>query len=273
LIFNDDPNTLQGFFIIETTWFVLFVTMLELYRRLHAKDKLGKTYQQLKQRNESIEVASANKQLLQDLSANLSKEYLDKTYPGRLIAIFLNKVYDITNLSHPGGNLSWKNQNWQEISRYMYGSNNDEKDRTVSNFGHTHSLVGYKWLEKYCYLGTVEPLLDEAWPLVDKNNTPTYSDSKKWSKVNSVDLNSSTKLYEFKNEEFKINLLTKGVKYFGLSWNITDTVTKKTRCYTTCISLSLEYASYRKWLLKKYWMQQNSSTENESANNTLKVNT
>jgi hypothetical protein len=44
-------------------------------------------------------------------------------YPGLIIVQFKNRIYDLTNFNHPGGNHILQAVNFKEVSRYLIGIN------------------------------------------------------------------------------------------------------------------------------------------------------
>ena len=149
---------------------------------------------------------SEQKEIVANLNNFTPRAHLAYIYKNKRIVMVCNRIYDLKDLLHPGGNFLWDFNNWCEVSRYMIESYSDERDFYARTKGYNHSAVAYKWLEKYCFIGKLEPFKNAAeWNLYNLHGVPDYSENQPWKKVNQKQISKTTMLYEFQNENFVLN--------------------------------------------------------------------
>ena len=97
----------------------------------------------------------------------LTRKELDDRFPGKIVVMFLNRVYDLSDFTHPGGQYIWQFSKWREISRYLVGALGHPKD-FLEYTNYTHSAKAYALLDS-CYIGRFDEVSDpENWCLWDK---------------------------------------------------------------------------------------------------------
>ena len=130
---------------------------------------------------------------------------IQKKIPKLTIIFYLNKIYNLTNFVHPGGNFILQKCKWMEVSRYIKGIYSypfiKESDSNV------HSINAYKVLDKYL-IGKFElPISVNSSILVDSFlNKPTYSNCEPWRKITEFNITNNLSVYFFKNDNFFISL-------------------------------------------------------------------
>jgi cytochrome b involved in lipid metabolism len=62
------------------------------------------------------------------------------------MVIFFNRLYDITNFTHPGGAYILKMTNFTEISKYLNGAAGLDKNESIA---WKHSKDAFRMLETY----------------------------------------------------------------------------------------------------------------------------
>lgn len=169
-----------------------------------------------------------------------------------MILLIGNRIYDLTNWTHPGGYYIWAANKWREVSRYFYGAYSDEKLENTPNT-HNHSQHASRVIEQY-YIGKINPFKNEEnWVLLDKTSgLGALSDFQSWKKTSQVKISNSTSVYLFKNDNFVINPTFSGVEFFGRHWLVYSEDMKKVRNYTNCTSFLTDYRIYREELIKLY---------------------
>ena len=106
----------QDFVFIETSAIILIFFVLEFHFWLKSSFAIS--------RKDMVSKKITKKELHDDIVLSLNKHILrkelDEKYPDRLIIMFLNRIYDLTDFVHPGGQYIWTNSRWRETSRYIY---------------------------------------------------------------------------------------------------------------------------------------------------------
>jgi hypothetical protein len=152
-----------------------------------------------------------NNEIVKCLNSSMLRGQLDNKFPDKLIMMFLNKIYDLSNFTHPGGQYIWEWSRWRETSRYLIGAYGDEKDY-FDYMDYTHSMDAYKMLEK-TYIGKLEVFPDPAkWAIWDRaTGQSAYSENLPWRKSKQTKISETTDIYEFTNEDYKMNTFYSGI--------------------------------------------------------------
>jgi hypothetical protein len=180
---------------------------------------------------------------------------LKQKYPKKLVIMYLNRIYDISNMAHPGGAFIIRETNWTEVSRYLTGTSGLEKDGSKSWI---HSKDAYKLLEQY-YIGDIEDLSQQSAKgpsnsiLRNSSGDSAFSNNQMWVWTDTGDVSKTTKIFYFKNNDFKVKIDLKGVDWIGKHFQISNG--PKTRIYTNCSSLSKESTAYRLKLYSHMFQQ------------------
>lgn len=156
-----------------------------------------------------------NNEIVKCLNSSMLRGQLDNRFPDRLIMMFLNKIYDLSDFTHPGGQYIWEWSRWRETSRYLIGAYGDEKDY-FDYMDYTHSMDAYKMLEK-TYIGKLEVFPDPAkWAMWDRaTGKSAYSENVPWRKSKQTKISETTDIYEFTNEDYKMNTFYSGIFCFN----------------------------------------------------------
>lgn len=80
-----------------------------------------------------------------------------------------------------------------------------------------------------------------------------YSDNKVWLKHRQTRISDTTEIYEFTNDNYKMNTFYKGTEFFGKHYLVT--FNNKSRNYTNCTSLSVTNINYRANLINAYYKE------------------
>lgn len=191
-----------------------------------------------------------NDEIVRCLNSSMLRGQLDNRFPDKLIMMFLNRIYDLTNFTHPGGQYIWEWSRWRETSRYLIGAYGDEKD-SRDYMDYTHSMDAYKMLDK-SYIGKLEVFpAPETWAMWDRQTGKSaYSENIPWRKFKQTSISATTDIYEFTNEQYRMNTFYSGVEFFGKHYLVT--FNSKSRNYTNCTCLSRNNISYRQNLMAAY---------------------
>lgn len=77
----------------------------------------------------------------------VSKKKIRQEYPDTEYVIFKDKLYDVSGITHPGGNYIISHVIGEEISRYLYGAYSYELTKAMP---HKHTIYAHKMLgERY----------------------------------------------------------------------------------------------------------------------------
>jgi len=137
----------QDFIFIETAAVVLLYTSLEFWFWLNSSSAVSrKDFIHGKARDDVV-----HEDIIKCLNQPMLRRELDKRFGDKLIMMFLNRIYDLSNFTHPGGQYIWEWSRWRETSRYLVGAYGDEKDY-YDQMDYNHSMDAYKMLDK-CFIG------------------------------------------------------------------------------------------------------------------------
>lgn len=139
----------QIFLYVETPFIILIFIGLEFIfwlrsGALMSRDQMLVAKQKVTSSSKDKET---HKQIVDCLNSSMLRSELDRKFPDKIIMMFLNRIYDLTDFTHPGGQYIWEWSRWRETSRYLIGAYGDEKDY-YDYMPYTHSKDAYKMLEK-----------------------------------------------------------------------------------------------------------------------------
>jgi NAD(P)H-flavin reductase len=184
------------------------------------------------------------------LKSGATRAEMIRDYPNKTVMIFEDKVYDMSGYIHPGGDIFFQNQNWNEVSRYMNGAHPDERTGTKIN----HSISAFLAMDMRL-IGNIasNPQQNSERDLCviynNKLQSLGWTQNQRWKVVSKVLLSPKLVLMRFQNPLFKVKTELKGIRWIGRHFYIKGGSRKKP--YTTVISLCDEYNSYRVSLLQK----------------------
>jgi hypothetical protein len=88
----------------------------------------------------------------------LTRKGLDDRFPGKIVVMFLNRVYDLSDFTHLGGQYIWQFSKWREISRYLVVAHGHPKD-FLEYTNYTHSAKAFVILVSW-YIGRFDEASD-----------------------------------------------------------------------------------------------------------------
>lgn len=86
------------------------------------------------------------------ISKGVSKNSIIREYPNIKYLMYKYKVYDVSELLHPGGNFIIEKLLGEEISRYIHGAYGLESTKLPA---YTHTVFAHKLLEEH-YVGDID---------------------------------------------------------------------------------------------------------------------
>lgn len=130
------------------------------------------------------------------MRAGATSDELKADYPGKTILLFKHLIYDLTDYTHPGGDIFFVNHNFKEISRYVMGIHPDE---TGNYPAYVHSQAAYRVLDSHLIGSMIKgPLKNTNSPIINYNNMLlTTFEGSEFNEINSIDL----KLSENESQE------------------------------------------------------------------------
>lgn len=93
-------------------------------------------------------------------------------YPHKTILLFKHMIYDLSDITHPGGDIIFAEHNFKEISRYVLGTHPSE---SVEFPAFIHSQAAYSLLDRHLIGSMIEPLEtgSKTKPIRNDLNTPS----------------------------------------------------------------------------------------------------
>jgi NAD(P)H-flavin reductase len=216
------------------------------------------------------EVNAIQRSIVNDILNGSKSAELLRDYPDKMIFQFLNKIYDMTDYTHPGGQLIYQKYRFKEISRYFYGTHPEESlgmgkvNHSPSAFISMNSrLIGVvnaniplnqqakvnsQLLNSAKNSQNFAP--DDNWNLYyqQKPTIKAFSDEH-WTLSQKFHVTNNLTVVNFQNSKYINKIKLRGVDWIGKHYYIKDN--NKRRPYTQVISLCTEVLQYRQSLLAK----------------------
>ena len=77
--------------------------------------------------------------IVKRLKSGATREQMLSDFPSKFVFLFEDKIVDMSDYIHPGGDIFYRNQNWREISRFLYGGRSDER----TGASNSHSAMAF----------------------------------------------------------------------------------------------------------------------------------
>lgn len=126
------------------------IVCTQVYLHYQMKDEINLKYykpsESKKDSNLTVNNSDMYSSLLTDINCGKNRHEINAKYPGIKWVIFGNRVCDLTNFIHPGGNLIIDKVIGREISRYIYGGHKAEK---LDIQPHAHSVKALRLLNEF----------------------------------------------------------------------------------------------------------------------------
>lgn len=169
----------------------LFVVIMEFYRVFMNKKDINR-------KSSSAKITNEQKNIVERLRSGATSDELKADYPEKTILLFKHLIYDLTDYSHPGGDIIFVNHNFKEISRYVMGTHPDEHE----NFpAFIHSQSAYQVLDSHLIGSMIKAPVN-----MENNDSMLLTfEGPRLSDINSVEL----KYFENESEEDNGELLEK----------------------------------------------------------------
>jgi hypothetical protein len=146
-------------------WFTpIFVIIMELYRLYMNKKDVSR---KLMPEN----ITEDQRIIVEKLRSGATSEELKADYPDKSIFLFKHLIYDLTDYSHPGGDIIFVNHNFKEISRYVMGTHPDEHEEFPA---FVHSQAAYQVLDKHL----IGSMIEGPVKISNNNMLLTFEDSR-----------------------------------------------------------------------------------------------
>ena len=178
------------------------------------------------------------------LSKGVSKTDIMKEYPNIKYVMYKCKIYDITEMVHPGGAFIIEKVIGEEISRYLHGAYGLESTKMAP---YCHSTYALRLLEEFFVADLDTSTLGLMVPIIgDRLNVPTT-----WRQVNSEVLATHTKLYHFESDRY--NLSTQpNILYLGRHFLLCPiNILLAARLYSLSLCMSPPLREYTKSILDR----------------------
>jgi NAD(P)H-flavin reductase len=232
--------------VVETTAFLAVATSLQM-RSLRSEEEVlnGLTpglQTSLMGEEGSLSDEVAN--ILKDIRSLMTTDELKQKYSGRIILIFKNGVYNLTNYSHPGGDWRFREANWSEVSRYLFGISGIESDGSEA---WKHSRDAFKVLSSRLIGNLYEKGSDnpDNWALKATKNGEVVFSNVDWTLSQKKVISQTTSLFKWRNQDFKVETGSPGYRWMGKHYMLSkQSKTSKIRIYTHCVSLADEIHAY-----------------------------
>lgn len=93
--------------------------------------------------------------IVNKLKSGATTEQMKSDYPHKTVLLFKHLIYDLSDITHPGGDIIFAEHNFKEISRYVLGTHPSE---TVNFPSFIHSQAAYSLLDQHLIGSMIEPL-------------------------------------------------------------------------------------------------------------------
>jgi hypothetical protein len=118
----------------------LLVIAFEAYRLFMNKRSISRTKIARKLLTQEQRV------IVEKLQSGITTDQMKAEYPDKYILLFKHLIYDLTGVTHPGGDIIFVNHNFKEISRYVMGTHPDEHENFPTFI---HSQSAYNLLDQH----------------------------------------------------------------------------------------------------------------------------
>lgn len=132
-----DYNWLKYSYLIGRIVTPLFVIGMETYRILGNKKEVKNTFVRRI-------ITPEQRSIVNRLKQGATTDELKSDYPHKTILLFKHLIYDLTDTTHPGGDIIFAEHNFKEISRYVLGTHPSE---AVNFPSFIHSQAAYSLLD------------------------------------------------------------------------------------------------------------------------------
>lgn len=231
--------------IAETCLFVVLMLIFDYLRYTQFNPKEAPAIED----NDKASIKMQNVQLIEDMRAGISKTELNKKYSGRIILIYLNKVFDLSGFIHPGGQFLFEECRWREVSRFLLGGVGLER---YSGIPWRHSTQAFSALSAHC-IGDLLKLGPDGSDIVLRNengHAVTSTPKTEWILAERKMVSGTTATLHFKSSQIKVKLTCQGIEWMGRHYIITHQ--GKSRPYTNCTALANEAVTYRKSMTEHF---------------------
>jgi NAD(P)H-flavin reductase len=211
--------------LAETGLIAAGVTTVEIWNitKRRGKGKLGSPL---------LEADSPLMEIIEDIKVGISASTLKTKYPGYRLVVYRDGLYDMDGFDHPGGKAMIDYALFLDISRYILGICG--RDSTGES-GHRHSKEAEEILEKR--------FVASIWEGRDKGPKQMIIENKQ-------KISTTTTLFSLSTPNFTTEALPPVLSlghHFILSL---PSQTPKSRLYTNCSTLSPEYITYERAMVK-----------------------
>ena len=172
----------------------------------------------------------------------LTPAQLRSRFPDLTVFIFLNRVYNLTGFSHPGGPALFRAANWTEVSRFLFGVTGLTGDPADA---WKHSAAAFKTLQSRAIGSLYAPHVNDGdWPLRDDLDKPRFvADEFRLAAVRR--LSATTSQFALRCDDVHVRNDLLGTQWLGKHYVLSRAPhCKKVRLYTHCASLAAEMQAY-----------------------------
>ena len=185
---------------------IILKVVLSLPSLRKPSDKLPKN---LKPTKEQLKI-------VQMLRENTPREKLIQAFPNKFVFLYEDRVYDLTNYTHPGGHIFFVNQNWKDISRFLKGGRKDERTGAT----HSHSAAAFMALNSHVIGSLSESglnsIIEEGATLYGSlPSVVVFPKNSDWVVDNIDELSPSFNLVRLIHSNTSIKINVKDVSHFG----------------------------------------------------------
>lgn len=100
-------------------------------------------------------ITSEQRAIVNRLKCGASTDELKSDYPHKTILLFKHLIYDLSDITHPGGDIIFAEHNFKEISRYVLGTHPSESLKFPAFI---HSQAAYSLLDQHLIGSMIEPI-------------------------------------------------------------------------------------------------------------------
>jgi hypothetical protein len=250
-----DPHILN-YVIVETVLFCLLLIGLEIYKRVKSSSQ---GYLPITNKVRDVDITEVDS-LVAPLPGNpyvraarssMSAQELIHKYPNKIIVLFNNNIYDMTDFSHPGGKSLLLAARWKDVGRYVLGICGLEEDGAE---GYTHSAEALGNLPSRLIgslLGDDSELYDQ-WPLKSSTGGVVFANGE-FKLTQKIKFSESTSLFKWHHPGVRLVTNLKGFDWMGKHYMVSAPgMAKKIRLYTHCMSLADEVRAHDRGLVQRF---------------------
>ena len=172
--------------------------------------------------------------LMTALNEGTAREKLLADFRGMKWVQLGNKVYDLTDWTHPGGNFVIEACVGQEIGRYFYGNYALEGTGMKP---HKHSALVLNQIEKF-YVGEIQDL-ESILLLKESKQEGKSCHQKKWRIVGTRSVSETVNQIDFVSQDFNVKTYGSSFSWLGRHFKVSfDRNDSSARLYTTALALT-----------------------------------